>query len=127
MASHIRSGSTGSRFFTDDDANEQKRLINTAQYGWCDGELYFCPISERHRSRQLYLQSYKFTREEPLVEKLKTSLRKLKEHTLVMMVCSYKPVMVRKIKKKLRITQHCLKTGACTFPLHLSKCLQVPS
>lgn len=105
---------------------EHHRLIEVPSYGWDDGEFYLCPGYESYRNRQLYLHSYKFTREETLSEKLRTSLSKFKAAAWAAMVCNYRPVVVRKIKKKLHSTRHYLKSGA-PLPLPLPKCLRVSS
>ncbi|KAI5077296.1 hypothetical protein GOP47_0007120 [Adiantum capillus-veneris] len=86
MAKRIQATLVSSRLsqsarFVEDDDFEHQRLIEVAppSYAWDDGELFLHPVSESYRNRQLYLQSYKFTREETLAEKLRSSLSKFKK------------------------------------------------
>eukprot|EP00250_Pteridium_aquilinum_P006261 c16217_g1_i1 orf=480-875(-) len=131
MAKHNLAGSRFSqsaRFARDYDNKslEHQRLIEAPSYAWDDSELYLYPVNESYINRQLYLHSYKFTREETLSEKLRSSLSKFKVRAWVVMACNYKPVAVRKLKKKFHSTQHYLKSGS-PLPLHLPKCLHVSS
>ncbi|MCO5608047.1 hypothetical protein L7F22_062251 [Adiantum nelumboides] len=93
QATLVSSCMSQSARFVEDDDYEHQSLIESPMYAWDDGELLFQPVSESYRNRQLYLQSYKFTREETLSEKLRSSLSKFKVRAWVVMACNCKPVV----------------------------------
>ena len=66
--------------YDDGDENGMKFGNNASLngYAWIDGHFYKYPGSERYKSRQFFLQTYKFRREVSLSDQWRDSLKRLK-------------------------------------------------
>lgn len=108
--------------------SEHQRLIGSpyvGSYYWENGDFHFYgPGYEDYMKRQLYLRSYKFTRERTLSDRLMSSLSKFKAAAWAVVACNYRPVLVRRIKETVNSTKRCLSSRV-PLALHISKCQRV--
>lgn len=109
QGSHLSSQTPSNITFVDFEEDcEQQSLIDSLHTG------FYGPGYENYKNRQLFLQSYKFTRDRTLSERWKSCLSKtkFKAAAWAVMVCNYRPLLAKKIKKAFNSTKNCLRSGA---------------